>query len=142
MAELKAPRIESWPNNDTTTWRKRHWALTAWLILTLIAFSLTLLLSLGRCARFMLITTDLEIPPWPWIAGGVVGGIGILATIAILNWKRWGFYTDCVLAVIAAAFNVYSHTPSALVLLGLAGPFVLYGLLRLGGANCAWRQMR
>ena len=42
MAELKPPRIESRPNNDTTTSRKRHWVLTAWLMFTLIAFSLVL----------------------------------------------------------------------------------------------------
>jgi len=67
--------------------------------------------------------------------------VGPVSTSAIFQRRIWGFYVICALSIAGFILNLCAHLSPSKVFLGLLGPAVLYGLLRLG-ENDAWSQLQ
>ncbi len=120
--------------------RKRGGCLTTWLIFNLVGIGVFTILNflafLGSMA-----SNDSSLPPWVFLAFGLIGCVGIVGLSLLLGWKKWGFY----LVALYVACNIALTFPFGLIdsthlraftpLVGLA---ILYYLLR---RNNIWEQM-
>ncbi len=119
---------------------KRHGLLTAYLIFKLIAYSATLFAYVFAADRIL--ATAPSLPRWTLSVFIVWCVVGLIATVAIFQWKMWGFYAICALGIAGFVLNLYAHVSPVMASLGLLGPVILYGLLRLGGERNAWSQLQ
>ena len=111
-----------------TTEKKRSALLTIWLIWMLLANILTALTYLlGRELITKLLTT---VPLWAIYALGFLALLNVVFTIFLFRWKRWAFYGFCANAGIAFVINLTIGTEFVWALVGLAGPVILYLLMR------------
>jgi hypothetical protein len=119
--------------------KTRHGCLTAWLILMILANSLTAITTplLASAIRQ-------NIPGFP---GWVVWPISLLAllnvvfAVALFNWKKWGFIGFCATSILALALNLYAGIGVGQSLLGLLGIVILYAVLQIGGEKKGWTHL-
>lgn len=119
--------------------KKRHGCLTAWLILMIIANSLTSLAFLIGSQSVRLKFP--QAPPWAFPVLGALGVINLVCAIALLKWKKWGFFGFVASSLIAFAVNLMVGVPIYQALLGIVGFVVLFGLLQIGKENKGWTQL-
>lgn len=96
------------------TERKRHWSLTALLILIVVREAgiglsdLTKIINGSPSPKFSIVE-----PAWLLAVTVVLAPVTIAFVIALLKWKRWGFWGLCCVSVlksIANALWVFSMT--------------------------------
>jgi hypothetical protein len=121
-----------------TSQKKRHGCLTAWLVMMIIANSATALSYLLGSA-FMKQTFP-NAPNWGFPVLIILGLANLICAIALLRWKKWGFWGTCASTIVIFITNLYIGTGGAAIL-GLAGPALLYAVLQIGGENNGWSQL-
>jgi hypothetical protein len=119
--------------------KERHGCLTAWLVFLIIANAASALLYLVASDA---IRQTLPIAPgWVFPLLAVVGIFNLVCAIALLRWKKWGFYGFVVSSIVALVINLSIGLGIVQSLAGLLGLAILYGLLHLGKENKAWPQL-
>jgi hypothetical protein len=134
--------------------KQRLGCLTAWLVLMILGNAVALvrvLLTLGSIQQ--------SIPNFPaWVVWPtfVLAVLNIVFAIALLNWKKWGFFGVLGTGLGALALNLYllsqldleSGIPQAaagVVAVYAVGPLmgvmILFVLLRIGGEESAWSRL-
>ena len=127
--------------------KERHAFLTAYLVLgiTLNSFAL-----LGYLFKSVLNRPDFSgVPAWELIVVPIPPFFYIVCLIAILNWKKWGFYgviaTFILTFVIILTMGIYGSGVMGIYGSGVFWGFVhialLYGLLQIGGDKKGWTQL-
>ncbi|MDO8481195.1 MAG: hypothetical protein Q7S65_05285 [Nanoarchaeota archaeon] len=103
--------------------------LTFWLWAMVISNGLTTLMYLLFPSLFQKV--------YPAASSGVfmlLGGlslVGIISALALLQWKKWGFYANCGIAIAAFFINSYLGIPILFNIAGLVtGPLILYLSMR------------
>lgn len=120
-------------------WKKRHWCLTGWLAIIVVANSLMAFNLLFRNENLRdALPSQLE---WTLPALGLGAIVTVVSAIALFQWKKWGFYGFVASAVTAAIINFILDVEPGLVLLGLSSIGFLYGALRIGGPINGWDQL-
>ena len=66
----------------------------------------------------------------------------IVFAIALLRWRRWGFYGFTASVIVALFLNLVMGIGLWNDLPGLASVVVLFILLQLGKENRAWKHLR
>jgi hypothetical protein len=119
--------------------KQRHGCLTAWLVLMIIANSLTAIIYLLATGGA---TTRLSALPI-WALGLLAVGslFNVICAIALLRWKIWGFWGFLGVAALALVVNVTLGLNIVQIVLGLVGVGVLYGVLQIGGEKKGWDQL-
>jgi hypothetical protein len=129
-----------------TTERRRHGCLTAWLIFMLVANSL---LAVALVLTGVLSNTLNEaaaqqgtpvLPGWAIFVSIGILLFNIVCAIALLNWKKWGFYGFLGSTVASFVINLALGVPIAQSIGGFIGVAILYGLLNLGEEK-AWPRL-
>jgi hypothetical protein len=119
--------------------KQRHGCLTAWLVLMIIANSLTSIIYLlaagGAISRLA------ALPAWAlgFLAAGSL--FNVVCAIALYRWKMWGFWGFLGVAALALIVNVALGLSIVQVVLGLVGVAVLYGVLQIGAERRGWDQL-
>ena len=120
--------------------KRRHGCLTAWLVLMAAGNTLTALVYADL--------TVVGLPQVPafreaWTAPvlGALGVANVVFAIALLRWKRWGFYGFAATTVAAFCVNITIGLNPLLAATVLIAPALLYALLMVGGDQSAWRLM-
>jgi hypothetical protein len=119
---------------------KRHGCLTAYLVFMLIINTLT--------ALSYFIMGDKLMAHYPSAPSGIqyvfgFGGIvNVVIVLALFWWKKWAFYTFCVLAVVYFGINLYIGISPVGAILGLIGPLILYGVFQIGGERKGWKYLK
>jgi hypothetical protein len=108
----------------------RHGCVTAWLIFMIVTNSFVVISYLFLRTLIQKNSPD-SVPSWAFITLGVMGIANIIFAAALLRWKKWGFFGFVLTTLIAAGINLKVGTTVLQTLLGLAGVFVLYGILRI-----------
>jgi hypothetical protein len=119
---------------------KRHGLLTAWLILMIIVNALGAIVCLLRSvwwARLITHTVNWFLPLM--LVATLINVGGLVCAIALLRWKKWGFYGYLVLKVIDIVGGVLLGNVSAAF--GVIGIAILFGLLHIGGPDKAWYNL-
>lgn len=112
--------------------KSRHGCATAFLYFMVIANSLV-------AVNIVVFLVRARVPVAAhWRVVLVV--LNVLFLVALLRWKRWGFYGIAVTVSLAAAINFLSEGLRE-ALLGLVGLAVLYGVLQIGGKRSTWSQL-
>lgn len=110
--------------------KQRHGCVTAWLILMIIANSLTAVSYL-----FMgdILSQNLPEPiPQPMIVILAVASIVNLAlAIMLFKWKKWAFWGFIGTSLIAFVINFSLGLGIGTLLSGLLGIAILYGILQI-----------
>lgn len=119
--------------------KQRHGCLTAWLVLMIIVNALAALLYLFGSA---VIRQNLpNEPAWtfPVLAVGCI--INIVFSIALFQWKKWGFFGFIATSIVAFVVNLAVGLNIIQALLGLLGIAILYGVLQIGKEKKGWDQL-
>ena len=119
--------------------KQRHGCLTAWLILMIIANSITAVVYLfGSGAIRQQFSSA---PGWAFPVLAFLGIANVVCSIALFQWKKWGFFVFIVTTAAAFVVNLMVGVKLVLVLLGLVGLGVLYGVLQIGKEKKGWTQL-
>jgi len=84
--------------------KQRHGCLTAWLILMIIANSLTSLMYLFGSGAIRQQFPDA--PGWAFPVLAVLGIVNLVFAIALFSWKKWGFFGFAATSVAASIVNL------------------------------------
>jgi hypothetical protein len=68
--------------------------------------------------------------------------VNIACAIALLRWKKWGFYGMVGTAAIALIINIAAGLGVGRSLVGLIGIGILYWVLNMGGEKKAWPRLK
>lgn len=115
----------------------------AWLSLLLV---LKLILSAAMTVHYLEQPPKLaavqSAHPWLYLSLLLASSADFIFTIALIRWKKWGFYGICVLTVCIACMNLSLHAKALTVMEGILGPVLLYGALQLGPeGEKGWPQL-
>lgn len=116
--------------------KQRHGCLTAWLIFMIIANSIS--------ALVYLIDPDMVQPgasEWMFLLLAFVGAFNVMCAIALLQWKKWGFYGFCLMAVIACFINISMGLGIVSLIYAPIPVGVLFGMLNMGKEKKAWPRL-
>ncbi|MCJ7727835.1 MAG: hypothetical protein MUO96_04230 [Actinobacteria bacterium] len=149
--------------------KNRHGCLMAWLVLIIIVNSLTtlsyLIYTFGRGmitqvlqsqtfqsqmpqSQMLQIQMLLDIPVWVFSLLIALSIFNVVCAIALLLWKKWGFWGYCATSVTALVINLLFVSRGigpvlVSVLTGLLGVLVLFGVLHIGDKeNKGWPQLK
>jgi hypothetical protein len=121
-----------------TNQKKRHGCLTAWLVFMIIVNSATSLFYLLSSASIKLAFPNA--PSWAFPVIVIAGLVNLACAVALLRWKKWGFWGLCVSSIVVFITN-YSIGTGGAAILGLIGPALLYGVLQIGQEDKGWPQL-
>ncbi|HVZ41912.1 MAG TPA: hypothetical protein VHI13_21705 [Candidatus Kapabacteria bacterium] len=68
--------------------------------------------------------------------------LDIVCIIGVFKWQRWGFWGVCLLSAIGLILDVAIGAGAIAVLGSIVRPFMLYGVLRIGGSANAWDRLK
>lgn len=135
----KGPRGAS-PDSSIAQSPQRHGCLTAWLVLMIIANAATIIMtpaSLGAMRQAGLHPSPLAIA-----IVIICALVNVVCAIALLRWKRWGFYGFIATTAVAMITNLSIGLSITTSIIGLVSIALLYLVLNIGGANKAWPHLR
>ena len=122
-----------------TAEKKRHGCLTTYLVVMIIANSLTALLyPFGAAAIKQRIP---NIPNWAFPVLIAIAAVNVICAFALFRWKKWGFWGFAISTGIVFALNLAIGLSVASAIGGLVGVAVLYGALHIGKENKGWPQL-
>ena len=130
------------PQSEPVGEKKRHGCLTVYLVLILIVNSLL--------TYTYLVTPPpdtgppFHMPLFPtWVYGvmAITGLLNLISAVAILRWKKWGFWLFANTSFITVWLNYTMGMSFATSIVGLVGVAILYGVLHIGGDKKGWTQL-
>lgn len=107
--------------------RKRGTVLTLWLVLLILVNAGGTLLSIFRILSSSFVL--LSVPLWASYTLMVGSVLIVVSAIAMLSWKKWGFYMYGAIGVLGFAVNL-TIGAGVFSFIGLLGIAITYLLLR------------
>jgi hypothetical protein len=109
--------------------KQRHWCLTAWLLLMIIANSIIIL------SRLMTMTIKSA------IALSFFSIANVVFLVALSEWKKWGFlgYVGTNILIMVRGLTTGWHIGR--FLLQVLWVLILYALLQIGKEKRGWTQL-
>jgi hypothetical protein len=81
-------------------------------------------------------------PGWTMPVMSVVGLVNVAWAVALLQWKKWGFYGFVATAAVAVVVNMMiGMSIVASGFFAFVGIALLYGVLQIGGDRSGWSQL-
>jgi hypothetical protein len=118
--------------------RRRGGCLTAWFIINLVAILfLTVFYLLAAFGTGVAAMTS-DVPTWVFLAYGLVGCLGVAGLVALLAWRRWGFFAVVAYALLNTGLDLVLRVASLQTVVPLVGVVILYRLLRWQGV---WEEL-
>jgi len=126
-------------DNPSSAPKERHGCLTTYLVFVIIVnSSLSLLYLFGT---EWLRQNSAGTPDWAFGCLAVGGVVNVLCAVALLRWRKWGFWGFVVSAVAIFIVNLSIGLGPSSVLAGAVGVALLYGVLQIGKENKGWPQL-
>lgn len=114
--------------------KERHGCVTAWLWLIVV-------MGVGTSFVYLLFGEALarspglrDVEPWLTPVLGVLSLANVAFGIALLRWKRWGFYGFCAMACVTLVLNLTAGI-GAQSFTGLIGVLILWVILQVKGPD-------
>ena len=120
--------------------KQRHGCLTAYLVLAIIANSVTALLYLLG-SQAVKRGSPQPIPDWAFPALIGVCLFNLVCAIALFRWKKWGFWGLVASAAVALGVNIAIGLGPLAAIGGIIAVLLLYGVLQIGKENKGWSQL-
>ena len=80
-------------------------------------------------------------PGWAFPILALCGIVNVVCAIALLGWKKWGFFGFVVTAIVIFAINLMTGLSIARALLGLVSIAILFLVLQIGEEKKGWTQL-
>lgn len=119
--------------------KQRHGCLTAWLILMIVANSLSALMYLF--AKNLILDAVPETPEWTFPVYAALGIVNVICAIALARWKKWGFFGFVATTLVGLVINIIVEVEIMQMIFGLLGIVILFGVLHIGKENKGWTQL-
>lgn len=121
--------------------KQRHGCVTAWLVLMIIANSLTAVLYLFM-GDTVIENSPVPIPPTILTVLAIIGIANLSFSVILFQWKKWAFWAFAATSILTLGINLSIGMGIGTSLFGLVGVGVLYGILQLekDGAT-AWQNL-
>jgi hypothetical protein len=118
---------------------QRHGCLTTYLVFVIIINSGMALMYLFGAE--WLRRNGAKTPDWAFWTLAIAGGINVISAVALLRWRRWGFWLFVLSAIIGVGVNVSIGLPQGIfgAVFGIA---ILYGVLQIGKERKAWPRLQ
>jgi hypothetical protein len=114
-----------------TEQRNRGGCLTAWLVLMILGATF------AAISNFFLSDTMSGFSSgfkhgdqWVLIAWGVLALVQLVAAVALMLWKKWGFWAVVATAAGSLALQIYLGFPIYLYIYTFVGPLILFLLMK------------
>ena len=120
--------------------KKRHWALTVYLVLATAILSLTFIAYRYIGTSTAYIQKFSNAPSWALPALRYLCLFHIVCLSAIFRWKKWGYWGAITASVLSVIINIVIEGKLE-NLAGLIGIAILYGVLQIGGERKGWTQL-
>lgn len=119
--------------------KERHGCLTTWLVLMIISNTgIALIYLLGNGV----ISQNLpSAPGWVFPLLAMMGALNVVFAIALLKWKKWGFFGFIASSIMAFVVNLIIGINILQAIFGLASVGLLYVVLNIGKEKKAWTQL-
>jgi hypothetical protein len=122
-----------------TAAKERHGCLTAWLVLMIVGNSMTALTYTFASGTIQKSLPNA--PSWAFAVLIVASLVNLACSIALLQWKKWGFFGFIGTTAVALIINLIIGVSPVQAMLGLLGVGILYGVLQIGGEKKGWTQL-
>ncbi|MGD1921118.1 MAG: hypothetical protein ACFCAD_20890 [Pleurocapsa sp.] len=122
-----------------TIQKQRHGCLTAWLILMIVANSISALIYLFNSAAIKQAVPNY--PDWTFFVLIIISIFNLICAIALWKWQKWGFWGFLGSSVAAFIINLSIGLGFGTSVSGLIGIAILYALLNIG-ENKGWSQLK
>ena len=109
--------------------KQRHWCLTAWLILMIIANSMIVL------SRLMTMTIKSS------IALSFFAIANVVFLVALFQWKKWGFLGYVGTNILIMVSGLMRGWHIGRFLLQVLWVLILYAVLQIGKEKRGWTQL-
>jgi hypothetical protein len=119
--------------------KSRHGCLTAYLVVMIVAHAACTLVYLFAVSMPRGVAAGK--PAWIMWCLILIGIFNVACAVALFRFKRWGFWGYVGSSVTTAVLNIVAGISLGLVLLGLAGIPILFGVLQIGKTNKGWPQL-
>ena len=121
--------------------KQRHGCVTTWLVIMIIANSITALIYLFASETIlqnMLESVSRSII----LLLAVICILNVIFSVMLLQWKKWGFWGFLITSFGALIINLNIGISAAQSVFGLAGIAILYGILQIKKDNVtAWQNL-
>jgi hypothetical protein len=128
-------------NENLNVAKQRHGCVTAWLVLMIIANSLSAVISLFASE---MITENLpgDVSTSMIILLGILGIANIIFSVMLFQWKKFGFWGFIITSIGAFIINLSIGLGIGQSLFGLVSIAILYGILQIKKDNIpAWDNL-
>ena len=119
--------------------KKRNGCLTAYLLLAIVLNSATALLYLFGAGAIK--RSAPNIPDWGFPVLIVLVLFNLACAIALLRWKKWGFWGLVASAAVTLCVNLAIGLGLSSAVVGVLSVLLLYGVLHIGKDNKGWPQL-
>ncbi|MCG8652458.1 MAG: hypothetical protein MI861_21635, partial [Pirellulales bacterium] len=127
----------------------RHWVVNVWVGLIIIVnlgsfacASLCFMMTLGPYViKLHGADDDIPIPIWFFGSAIQINLFNIVCMLALLRWRRWGFYGFTVSVGVAIVLNLAIGMNPWLASIAALGPLILLAILNVGGSNRVWPKL-
>lgn len=126
-------------DNPSSAPKERHGCLTTYLVFMIIVNSCLSLLYLFGSE--WLRRNGAATPNWAFWCLAVGGIVNVLCAVALLRWKKWGFWGFVASAIAIFIVNLSIGLGPSSILAGAVGVAILYGVLQIGEKNKGWPQL-
>jgi cytochrome bd-type quinol oxidase subunit 2 len=123
----------------TTGTEAASWLPHRYLVFMIIANSATTLMYLVGAEDIR--RKIPEIPQWSFPVLIVGAILNLVFAIALLRWKKWGFWGFVATSVVIFLVNLSLGFTLGPALVGLLGVAILYGVLHIGKERQGWSQL-
>ena len=118
---------------------QRWWLATAWLWCVLFVDTLNFIVLIYLMFRPSAAPST---PFWLHDVGVAVAAGQIVALIALLRWRRWGWWLLIFCAAVTVLCLLLAHVALWKTALGIGGVLVTFLVLRSGGTQAAWPRLQ
>jgi hypothetical protein len=80
-------------------------------------------------------------PDWAFWFLAVGGLVNVLCAVALLRWKKWGFWGFIASAIAVLVVNLSIGLGPSSIFGGVVGIALLYGVLHIGKEKKGWSQL-
>ncbi len=119
--------------------KERHGCLTAWLVVMIVGNLIVAVYYLVSSASFrQAMPSGSE---WTLPASIILLLFNMVCAVALLNWKKWGFWGICVSSTIVLIVNLSAGLGIIPALSALLGVILLFWVLHIGREKKGWPQL-
>jgi hypothetical protein len=119
--------------------KQRHGCVTAWLILMIVANTLT---ALAYLVSDTVRATLPHVPDWIFGIYIMLALANVLAAVWLMRWKKIGFWIFVATGIVAFAMNIYFQISILGSVFGLLGMALLFAVLQIPkNERSAWSNL-